>query len=458
MAATLSEVMEDPLQKLEALAARASRAMEKFRRPSRSQIGGQAPPNHAPAAESRSDHPSVSTSKNPYPISSRLLQTLRGAETSIGATGAAWSDTLTPRSRRADIISKAQPTNLVEEHVHKLKSKNQAIISASSRRRREALQALNRVKASTAAKSQPTDIVPETESLTASNERERQREARARRDREKREKRRAARQALLDQLHSKSADMAPETTTSDRATGAANAPSTDRDAQQSAATATTQSALIVRDIVNNQFEKWTEHRMAEQRRLEQQEKMGKLKLELDKMKQEREMKARHVLMEKQLHEWMRTQKQRLVVERADAAVNAAERAATAPRHPEQWPPARPRAVAVAQSQGMATADAVQRASELEKENLSLQQQKKLMIEVLERERHLFLEKQKAALQEQRAGQLAVKKSEELVHELQNHFQHELLRTRRYVLNANTMQRMLPPNPATNFIKFCSSLL
>ena len=189
--------------------------------------------------------------------------------------------------------------------------------------------------------------------------------------------------------------------------------------------------------------------------------MSKLQLDLQHMRQDRELKLRRTLMEKQLHEWMRTQKQRLVLRTsgeasgAGAAVAAAASSAVplaGSDHHHQHPQAdhsgsrglfcqqQQQPVGVGPSAGfagtgvsaaerMAAAEAAQIADRLRRENEELRQQKLRVLQQMEDERALFLQRQHQALQQHQAEEATARKAEELAHQLQSHFQSELVKTR-----------------------------
>jgi hypothetical protein len=216
---------------------------------------------------------------------------------------------------------------------------------------------------------------------------------------------------------------------------------------------------VVRDLVDKQFTQWVDHRQAEQRRLEQDEKVGKLQLELDRMRQERELRLRRELMQKQLHDWARLRKEQQQHHHHQLVLQAAGGGAL--------PWTGPVGVGVgvgmgasvgggvgvggagaagAFAAGMATQPALYRlaaaavtvdareqqreAEELRRKNEELQVQKQRIAKQLQEERDLFLERQRLAVHQQRAGEEAVKTSAQLAQAMHQHFQEELVKSRR----------------------------
>jgi hypothetical protein len=408
---------------------------------------------------------------------SRAMRTLRGGARE-GTTGPSSNHrrptsypsdhlVLSPTSHQSAVQAQAEPSQIVAAQVQKIRSKNQALIAASAKQRRDALHSLAQAKATsrstlpfslTTTLPIPYDVADADMPFRAiENERDRHRRARAQHDEQRRQKRQTAQEALVGRLQLSNARAAAGTPL---APAAGPMPS----ASAIGEAPPPQSSLLVRDLVEKQFAQWSDHRLAEQRRLEQEEKMSKLQLDLHHMRQDRELKLRRTLMEKQLHEWMRTQKQRLVLRtcREASATGAAVAAAAAAagdtmpwvgsdqhHHHSQaesgsrglfaqqqqqqpvgvGPSASFTGTGVSAAERMASADAAQIADRLRRENEELRQQKLRVLQQMEDERALFLKRQHQALQHQQTEEATARKAEELAHQLQRHFQSELVKTR-----------------------------
>lgn len=335
---------------------------------------------------------------------------------------------LSPDSQRVSIFNKARASNLISAKVQRIQSKSRAVVVSAIRRRRDIVQNLERVRSSLRNNNfdgKVTTVLPLENSNTISSalEHERRRQTRSNRDFERRKRRDADRALLLEQVTRASTNNPDLQAISSIKEPTSNA--------AASAVHGSQHQYIIRDLIDQQYRQWSEHQANEQRMLEQQHKTNKLKLDLDRMKQERELKERRLLMERQLNEWSIVQqnKSRQQVEVAAAESLQNTREITLDIKPGtvvnkvQYQRVNPHIK-------VQLDNTIKRAESIEKENTHLQRQKMQLIQELQEERTLFLKHQQLLIDEKRSGEFAIKKSEELANDLHRHFKSQLEKSRR----------------------------